>query len=79
MCYKQGNSLICRQHHPHLSSRTVLILFFCQFGSKEDAEFDTFCEAGFFVVPAKGCDDVDDVVQLSEGLAGQLVVETFKV
>ena len=66
MCYKQGNSLICRQHRPYLNSRTVLFLFFCRFVCQEDAEFDTFGEAGFFVVPAKGCDGVDDVVQLSK-------------
>ena len=54
-------------------------LFFCQFGSKEDAEFDTFCEAGFLVMPTECGDGVDDVIQLPEGLAGQLIVEGLKV
>ena len=32
----------------------MLFLFVCQFGCQEDAEFDAFGEAGFFVVPAEG-------------------------
>ena len=68
--YKQRNSLS--------ESSTVLtatvgrcyFLFLCQFGCQEDAEFDSFGEAGFLVMPAKGGDGVDDVVQLTKGLAG---------
>ena len=77
--YKQGNNLS--------KSSTVLtstvgrcyLLFFRQFGCQKDAEFDSFGEAGFLVMPTKGGDGVDDVVQLTEGLAGQLVVEVLEV
>ena len=50
--------------------RSETFLFFFQFGCQEDAKFDSFGEARFFVVPAKGGDGVDDAVQLTEGLAG---------
>ena len=48
----------------------MLFLFFCQFGCQEDAEFDSFGEAGFFVVPTESGSGIDDVVQLTKGLAG---------
>lgn len=57
----------------------MLILYFCQFGSQEDANLDTFGEAGFLVMPAQCGDCVDDVVQLTERLASQLLIEGFKV
>ena len=70
MRYKQGNSLIESSAVLTSTAGRCYFLFLCQFGSQEDAEFDTFGEAGFFVVPAKGGDGVDDVVQLTERLAG---------
>ena len=77
--YKQGNSL-SESSTVHTSAvGRCYFLFLCQFSCQEDAEFDSFGEAGFLVMPAKGGDGVDDVVQLTEGLAGQLVVEGLEV
>ncbi len=55
------------------------LLFFCQFGRQEDAEFDSFGESGFLMMSAECGDGVDDVVQLTERLSSQLVVECLEV
>ena len=67
--YKQGIALGAGSTILTSTAGRCYFLFFCQFGCQEDTEFDTFGEAGFFVVPTKGGDRVDDAVQLTEGLA----------
>ena len=38
------------------------------FLGQSGADFDTFLEAGFFVVTAEGADRIDDLVHLPKGL-----------
>ena len=46
---------------------------------QSDADFDTFLEAGFFVVTAEGTDRVDDLIHFPEGLAVHGCVEVVEV
>ena len=68
---------------PLLNRGSSLLLGNCLcdicFLRQSDADFDTFLEAGFFVVAAEGTDWVNDLVHLPEGLAVHGCVEVIEV
>ena len=57
---------------------SLLLCDICFLG-QSDANFDTFLEAGFFVVAAEGTDRVDDLVHFTEDLAVHGCVEGIEV